>query len=184
MSLQLSRFDKIADISFKVFSVVAICFGGIRYFQERGEIVEKEAQSRSLSYIEEYGSERYVAARLTLHEFWSERPALVQLLTNGRISERAYRAALSQEVFRHKADHQIREALILLDNFYSQVAFCHRAELCDRTILNEFFCQVAQSEAVAYLPFFDRMAAETGDSDLGDDLSDFGAHCVSVLGNP
>lgn len=183
MSTRLSRLDKAADIGFKVFSIVAICFGGLRYFQERDEISQKEALGRSLSYIEEFGSKRYVEARLALHDFWSEHPTLVQMLTNGQISERVYRAALRQEVFRHEADHQIREALLLLDNFYSQVAFCHRTQLCETTILNEFFCQVAKSEAVAYVPFFDRMAAATGDSDLGRDLLDFSANCSSVVGN-
>lgn len=180
MSALLVRADKFADIGFKVFSIAALCFGGLRYFQERDEAVHKETLGRSLSYIEEYGSERYLAARLTLHDFWGDHPELVQLLTSGEISERVYRAALSQEVFRNDDDRQIRGALILLDNFYSQIAFCYRTELCDATILSQFFCPVAQSEAVAYLPFFEQMAAKTGDVDLGRDLADFGGQCSLI----
>lgn len=178
MSAPLSRLEMIADVGFKVFSVVAICFGGIRYFQERAEIAQTDALSRSVSFIEEYGNERYVGARLALHDFWVGHPQLVELLSNGGISERVYRAALSQDVFRPKADREIREALILLDNLYSQVVFCHRTDLCDAKILTEFFCPIAQTEAVAYAPFFERMALETGDRDLGRDLSEFGSNCI------
>ena len=177
MSKKLARVDYVTDIGFKFFSIVAICFGGLRYFQEREEAVQNEALDRSLTYIEEYGGERYLAARLALHDFWSSHPELVQFLTQSGIPERVYRAALSQEVFRFKADSEIHEALLLLDNFYSQIAFCHRSDLCDANVLTEFFCPVARSEAVAYAPFFDRMAAETGDSDLGRDLEVFRQAC-------
>jgi hypothetical protein len=177
LNKQLDRTDKLADIGFKVFSIAALCFGGLRYFQERDAAVRTEALGRSLSYIEDYGSERYLKTRLTLHDFWSDHPELVQLLTRGGISERVYRAALSQEVFRTEDDRKIREALVLLDNFYSQVAFCHNTGLCDATILNQFFCPTAQSEAIAYMPFFERLAAKSGDTDLGRDLSEFSRHC-------
>lgn len=177
MTRKYIHIEKIVDISFKAFSIIAICFGGLRYFQDRERAEQNEALGRSLSYIEEYGSERYVKARLNLHDFWSAHPQLVQLLTSGAISERIYRAALSQEVFRHEADFELREPLVLLDNFYSQVAFCHRTQLCDVKVLNQFFCPIAQSEAVAYAPFFDRMAEATGDRGLGRELEKFGAQC-------
>ncbi|GAA4226634.1 hypothetical protein GGQ68_004802 [Sagittula marina] len=177
MSALSSRLEMIADVGFKVFSIVAICFGGLRYFQEREEIAQTDALSRSLSYIEEYGSERYVGARLDLHDFWVEHPQLVELLSSGGISERVYRAALSQDVFRSGAHRHIREPLILLDNLYSQVAFCFRSDLCEAKILTEFFCPIARTEAVAYAPFFERMTLETGDRDLGRDLSEFGSNC-------
>jgi len=106
----ISRFEKITDIGFKIFSIAAICFGGVRYFQERDQIAQSDAQARSISYIEEYGSERYVAARLALHDFWTERPQLVQMLSNGGISQRVYQTALKQYVFRALGEDQISES--------------------------------------------------------------------------
>ncbi len=180
MNGYLSRLEKSADIGFKIFSIVAICFGGLRYFQERDEIARDEAISRSLSYIEDYGSARYVGARLALYDFWADRQALVRLLTSGGISDRVYQTALEQNVFRPNADDAIREALVLLDNFYSQVTFCNRTGLCNSKILNDFFCQTAQSEAVAYGPFFDHLATQTGDSNLGRDLDAFSESCTKT----
>lgn len=177
MSTALTRLDRIADIGFKLFSIVAICFGGLRYFQEREEAARNDALGRSLSYIEDYGSKRYVDARLTLYDFWTDRPMLVKMLTSGGISDRVYHAALNQDVFRAGEDVRIREALVLLDNLYSQIAFCHSTGLCDAKVLTEFFCPVARSEAIAYGPFFSHMAAGTGDSDLGRELEGFARDC-------
>ncbi len=161
----------------KVIGLVVAMIGVGKYYTDRTDAQANAARARSLSFIETYASNPLLGAREQLYGFWTEQPELVQIFGNETLNARQYGAMLSATVFRRNGDDAIRQPLILLDNFYSQINFCDKGGLCDPVILRDYFCATSRRNAVAYGPFYARLAERTGDSSLGADLQSFAAGC-------
>ncbi|MBZ4021667.1 hypothetical protein CKO11_04230 [Rhodobacter sp. TJ_12] len=161
----------------KFLGVIALVLGGGKYFYDKAEAAAHEAQSRSIAYIEAWGAEPLLGARETLYDFWAGQPDLISVFGTEALSRRQYAMMLQASLFRTNADAPIRAPLLVLDNFYSQMSFCARAGLCDRAILDAYFCHVTRKNVVAYTPFYDRIRAATGDRGIGRDMQGFAQDC-------
>lgn len=149
-----------------------------KYFFDHAAARDNAARTRAISYVEAYAKEPLLGARQQLYSFWSEQPGLVQILGEESISERQYAAMLNASVFRAGTDVSIREPLLLLDSFYSQISFCRASALCDAAITDAYFCQVSRRNAVAYAPFYTRLTEVTGDMSIGAELQNFAKACT------
>ncbi len=161
----------------KMLGVAVAVIGVGKYFYDKAEAAAHEAQARAISYIEAYGSDPVLGAREALYGFWADQPELVKIFGTEALSERQYQAMLSASLFRSDKDVQIRAPLLLMDNFYSQMSFCAKAELCDRAILDSYFCEITQKNVVAYGPFYERVRGVTGDGGIGAEMAAFAALC-------
>lgn len=161
----------------KMLGVAVAVIGVGKYFYDKAEAAAHEAQARSISYIEAYGSDPVLSAREALYGFWADQPELVKIFGSEALSERQYNSMLSASLFRKNTDAQIRAPLLLMDNFYSQMSFCAKAGLCDREILDSYFCDVTAKNVVAYAPFYTRVREVTGDHGIGAEMAVFAEGC-------
>lgn len=161
----------------KLFGLLVALIGVGKYFYDKSEAAAHEAQARSIAYIERWGGEPMLGAREALFDFWSAQPDLIRVFGTEALSPRQYRSLLAASLFRQGADSSIRTPLLLLDNFYSQMSFCAQSGLCDRTILDAYFCTTTHKNVVAYMPFYDRIREATGDSSVGTEMAAFAQDC-------
>jgi hypothetical protein len=161
----------------RVLALVAAVASVGKFFYDRAERNAQLASERSVEYIESYADDPMISAREQLYSFWAGEPRLIAVFQNEALSTRQYSALLSATIFRADLDLGIRQPLLLLDSFYSQITFCLNAELCDKEILQSYFCRNAQQSAKAYAPFYKRLANQTGDPGLGTDLQVFASGC-------
>ncbi|NPD16736.1 hypothetical protein HOY34_16210 [Xinfangfangia sp. D13-10-4-6] len=161
----------------KMVGLLVAVIGIWKYFYDHAAARENAAQARAIGYVESYAKEPLLGARQQLYTFWSTQPDLVNVLAEHSLSERQYAAMLTASVFRSDGDIAIREPLLLLDSFYSQISFCRASGLCDAAITDAYFCRVSKRNAVAYAPFYTRLAAVTGDTSIGAELQSYASLC-------
>lgn len=161
----------------KLIGVVAVIVGVGKYFYDKAETAAHDAQARSIAYIEAWGAGPLLGAREALYDFWAAQPDLIAVFGSEALSARQYRTMLSASLFRTDADAAIRAPLLQLDNFYSQMSFCAKSGLCDRGILDAYFCHVTHKNVTAYAPFYDRIRAATGDHGIGAEMVAFAESC-------
>lgn len=164
----------------KVVGLVVAIFGIGKFFSDRAESAAAATRARSIGYVESYAAPTLLDARQKLYAFWATEPGLVSALGSGALSERQYAAMLQAAVFRPGKDTAVREPLLILDSFYGQLSFCRKSGLCDTAILDSYFCEVSRRNAMAYRPFYDRLAEVTGDSSIGRELQSFAAACEAA----
>jgi hypothetical protein len=155
--------------------VAVLGFG--KYFYDKAEAEAHEAQALSITYIESYGSDPMLGAREALYDFWIDQPELIKIFGSEEFSERQYRAIISSSLFRKNTDTAIRAPLLLLDNFYSQMSFCAKTGLCDKSILDAYFCRETKKNVVVYTPFYNRVREATGDQGIGAEMVAFADVC-------
>lgn len=161
----------------KLIGVLAVIVGVGKYFYDKAETAAHDAQARSISYIEAWGAGPLLGAREALYDFWAAQPDLIAVFGTEALSARQYKTMLSASIFRTDADAAIRAPLLLLDNFYSQMSFCTKSGLCDRTILDAYFCHVTRKNVTAYTPFYERIREATGDHGIGAEMVAFAQSC-------
>lgn len=159
-------------------TAVLALFGVGQYFYDTAAARVNDKKERSISYIEQYAESDLLSAREKLADFWSEQPELVGIFRIETISRRSYGALLSASVFRTSKDVPIQQALLQLDNFFTQVGFCRSSGLCNPELLDSYFCDTAQKYAFVYEPFFDRISERTGDTSIGKEISNYSVACV------
>lgn len=161
----------------KLLGVAAVIVGLGKYFYDKVEAAAHDAQARSISYIEDWGAEPLLGAREALYDFWADQPDLIAVFGAEALSARQYKTMLSASLFRAGADAGIRAPLLLLDNFYSQMSFCTKSGLCDRPILDAYFCHMTRKNVIAYAPFYERIREATGDHGIGAEMVTFAEGC-------
>ncbi len=166
-----------------IFTLVVAVAGMAKFFYDQDQAWKAENRERAITYINSYTEEPLLGARQTLYDFWASQPDLVAMLRSQSLTPRNYAAMLAASVFRTGADAPIREPLLVLDSFYSQVSFCESGGLCDTGIIDRYFCDHARRDVQAYAPFFEHLRTQSGDTRIGRELENFAARCTPPEGN-
>ncbi|QDC10831.1 hypothetical protein FHY55_17020 [Oceanicola sp. D3] len=161
-----------------LFTLVVAVAGMAKFFYDQDQALKAENRARAITYINAYTEEPLLGSRQALYDFWAGQPELVAMLRKQSLTPRNYAAMLAASVFRTGAEEPIREPLLVLDSFYSQVSFCESGGLCDTGIIDSYFCTHARRDAQAYAPFFEHLRSQSGDTRIGRELDAFAARCT------
>lgn len=78
-----------------------------------------------------------------------------------------------------KSARPLLNAMYAISNFYDQVSFCRTSEVCDRTIIDEYFCERAKVFSETYGPISDTLGQISGVSDFGRGAKELAKSCAS-----
>ena len=165
------------DPTVKVIATLVAVFGVWRFFDERAEEAQAARQQRSLAYISRFADTEMVAARQALLDFWRRYPEFAAEVRVRSLTPREYEGFVNAAYPADPARGDVDAALYRILVFYDELAFCHRAGICDETILLDFFCDYATQHERIYAPFHARLASEVGTSNLGRHLTELSDTC-------
>ena len=161
-----------------LFTLVVAVAGMAKFFYDQDQAEKAENRARAITYINAYTEEPLLGARQALYDFWASQPDLVAMIRSQQLTPRNYAAMLQASVFRTGAEAPVREPLLVLDSFYSQVSFCESGGLCDTGIIDSYFCEHARRDAQAYAPFFAHLRNQSGDTRIGRELEALADRCT------
>ncbi|MBY6048351.1 hypothetical protein [Vannielia litorea] len=167
-----------------IFTLVVAVAGMAKFFYDQDQATKAENRERAITYINAYTEDPLLGTRQSLYDFWAGQPELVAMMRGQQMTPRNYAAMLQASVFRTGAAEPIREPLLVLDSFYSQVSFCESAGLCDTAIIDRYFCEHARRDAQAYAPFFAHLRTQSGDTRIGVELANFAGRCTPTGAEP
>ena len=162
----------------KVATLLIAVFGVWKFFDERATSASSEAKARSLGYIERFADAEMIAARSRLLAFWQDYPKFAQFVRENSITEREYQNFVLATYPRRADRSGIDAALFRLQVFFDEVAFCRESEVCEKEILDGFFCTYATGYARIYGPFYSRLAKDIGSDPLDMKLQALAGVCA------
>jgi hypothetical protein len=165
------------DPTVKIVATAVAVFGVWRFFEERAQTARVDREERSLAYIERFGQPDIVKARTALLDFWRRYPDFAMEARTRTLTPREYEGFVNAAYPVDPARKEVDAALIRLLVFYDELAFCHRAGTCDKTILRGYFCDYATQHARVYAPFHARLATEIGADSLSHHLDELARSC-------
>lgn len=154
------------DIGLKTIATLIALFGIWKYFAEQKASLHADAQRRSLGYIERFANYELLQARTQLIEYWQDYPEFAAFIKSNRITERAYSNFVNSTYPKRSDRATIDGALFRLQVFFDEVAFCRSSHVCDKDILDDFFCRYIPGYSQIYGPFFERLAKDIGSAPL------------------
>ncbi|WP_299772516.1 hypothetical protein [uncultured Tateyamaria sp.] len=167
------------ELALKILAAAIAVFGVWKFFSDRALAVEAERRATALSYIEAYGSAEMIETRNVLFNFWKENDTFVDYMRAELVSERTYALFASVTIDEHPDTEAFQTAIYRLVNFYEQVWHCRTADLCDPSMLDEYFCDRVTLQAAAYQPFLDELGSRSGYESFGSSLGDFRVSCTT-----
>ncbi|MCW8088250.1 hypothetical protein [Sabulicella glaciei] len=167
------------DVALKVTATLIAIFGVWSFFAQRAEAVRVAREERALAYIARFGGTDIVVARTALLDFWRRYPTFTAEARTRALSSREYEGFVAAAYPNDAARGEVDAALIRLLVFYDEVAFCHRAGTCDRSILFGYFCPHVTQHARVYRPFHALLGAAVGTDGLDRHLDELARSCLS-----
>lgn len=166
------------DLALKIVATLIALFGVGKYFADRAHARDLAARDRALGYIERFGSAELVATRARLLGFWRDYPEVAAVVGTRGITQREF-AMFVEATYPARADRaEIDDALFRMQVFLDEMSYCRASDVCDREILDGFFCNFAQRYAKAYGPFYARLARDIGAAPIDAGLQAFAAECT------
>jgi hypothetical protein len=163
--------------------MIAALAGVGAYFADRWTDRRNAAQTASLSYIERYAADPVLEARMALYEFWLEQEDFLAFAAENRIPPDQYQYFVETRFDEYSRPDDIRRALIAMDSFFDELAFCRGASVCETETLDAYFCvEVSRHEAI-YAAFYDVMRGDLGESGFGQGVEDYAAICAGAENN-
>jgi hypothetical protein len=168
------------EIILKIIGVAIAAFGVWKYFDSQTQAELVSSKERSLGYIERFGSLEVVAPRRTLLNFWQDHPGASAAIRDGLMTPRGYRLFVASAYPLSASRGETDDALFRLSVFFNEMSHCRSTGICDREILDSFFCEYAQRFVPAYLPFYQVVSQETGSEPLIVRLQSFVMECETL----
>ena len=154
------------ELALKIVATFIAVFGIWKYFADREATVSAEAKSRALGYIERFGGEDMIAARSVLADYWRDYPEFTTFIDQNPLSERAFVNFVTSTYPQRSDKAAIDGALFRMRVFFDEIAFCREAGICDKPILDGFFCDYAMQHARIYGPFYRLLSVGMEQTDL------------------
>lgn len=169
-----------AEFGLKVIGVLIALFGVWKYFDTQKQEMINSAKARSLSYIERFGSAEVVAPRGTLLTFWQDHPGASVAIRDNLMTPRGYRLFVAAAYPNSARKEETDEALFRLSVFFNELSHCRSSGICNKDMLDSFFCDYVKRFVPAYLPFYQLISEETGSEMLISSMQSFARDCEAL----
>jgi len=165
------------ELGAKILAIVGGLFAIWQYFADASDAKELEKRRQALTYVQAYGATDLSEHRRIMFEFWLRHSDLLQVAKSQGVSESAYRAFFFTALEHDAGGKPMLNALYALSNFYDQLAFCRSSKVCDREIIDQYFCAGARTFGETYGPISGRLAELSGVSDFGRGAKEIAESC-------
>jgi hypothetical protein len=165
------------EIIVKVVGTLVALFGIWEFFRGQEVNRAKDAQEKSIGYIERYASPEMLASREALFEFWLSQQPFIEHIESNPITERAYDNFVHFTFPRYTKRAKLQSALFSMANLYDQIFYCRKTGICDAVILDDHFCSVVMKQEHVYRPFFEIMGGSVGSTDFASGLKRYAELC-------
>jgi hypothetical protein len=131
--------------------IIGIVFGLIEYTEHK----EGLQVDRAFDFVNRYQSnDHLVKARLDISSVVEKRlPAIFVILKDPKLSEKELAEAYHSEIMTIIKQSNLSSSLELVFTFYEQALLCRTMELCDETVLQNFFDNDASSNTKTFYPY-------------------------------
>lgn len=139
-SNQISMLDAFVKVS----SVLIAVFGVLQYFHQISLASERVAKGRSLSLVEEFGSDSIASSRMSISSFWIEHQGYVHHMNSFGASEKEQKRYLMYALENYDDKRSFVESVLKLTTFYDRLGYCVSSMSCDYKIVCEYFFKRAE----------------------------------------
>ena len=175
----MSDYPKL-EISLKVVATAIAVFGVFTYFLDQSQTRAASEKSRSLAFVEKFASVDVVEARSRLLAYWREYPEFVSYSRANRLSSREYANFVRATYPAHDDRVDVDEALFRMQVFFDELSYCHFSGICDKGIIESYFCEYTIKFSNVYGTFYRLLAEEIGSKPLDQEVDRLSAHCAQI----
>ena len=168
------------EIFVKIAALFLAAFGIYEYFDTERKTVERAKQQAALSYIAESNATEHQSAVQTTFEFWLRNPDVVSLLRSSGQTSTGLQAFFVTAVHGDPNGNEVVFAVRQIGRFFDEVSACASNSVCDRGVLEDFFCDDAKRLTMIYDPIFEVLREQSGEQQLGQGLVQFARECESA----
>ncbi|MEM5473856.1 hypothetical protein WNZ14_19165 [Hoeflea sp. AS60] len=155
--------DKI-DLWLKGIGLVLAAVGFAWGLVQFADVLHQRRVTQTLNYVERYGKDGLLGARIDLGKAWLTARAQLEQLRAASVDPARFERRHRQLVFSvlnslpggNRAD--LEQDVSLLISFFDELAICVRSKLCDKKSAQDFFQPEARSFYCLYKPYADFMA--------------------------
>ena len=176
----MSRNPLTLDAASKIGTICVLLFAVIQYTIDTVRTDRTNARTASISYIERFSKEEVLDARLALVRFWNEREDIGRLCVGtagGDSLPRESCIAIIPEML--EADTTTMTHLKRIGYFFDELYYCYDTEVCDREVVETFFCPYAIGNEDLYFQSLRSSDAEVFGRDLYTGIQELAATCRS-----
>lgn len=172
------------ELALKIIATLIAAFGVWKYFADQQVTAQRTAKAEAISYVSQFGEPSMVSAREALTRFWRNNQEFVAYMDKNAISERVYVNFIRAAYPNYERRSEVDAALFRHKVFFDEIAFCREAEICDRLILDGFFCDISIEHAKIYGPFYAILSLEIGSARTDSELLRLAERCDGFTSTP
>lgn len=177
--LSLDTYQRI-DIFLKLFATAFVVFSIWKFYAERAQNLESEAQRRSIEYIERYSPTSGDLDYQVLLKFWSEQRVILDATANKELSDREYQGFVEVSLDAEGGAKVARAVLGFL-SFFDEIYFCRSERICDVGVIDRYFCTDVVAFHRTYAAFQSSISRRLKVTNVGRSLSSFSSECVQKI---
>jgi len=166
---------QIAEVVGTWVAVITVIIGGVFGLIEYLDHKEGLEVDRAFDFVNRYQSnDHLVQARLNISSVTEERlPAISEILKNPNLNEDELAEAYHSQIMKIIKQKKLSSSLEQVFTFYEQVLLCRTMELCDETVLKNFFDNDAGSLTRSFYPYICTLRKDWNNLNVYKRVTDF-----------